>query len=121
MKYEGDTQIVKHDFSKVVRKGRKTIMNKLYTNIGKKLRTLAMVCGGIGIFCMAVGIIVELLTFFDSFNGVLLLSCGLSGLLALLSSWPLYAFGQLVDDVHQMAGNGAVQTSADPADDLPEL
>ncbi len=121
MKHEGDTQIVKHAFSKVVRKGRKTIMNKLYTNIGKKLRTLAMVCGGIGIVCMAVGIVVELLTFFDSFNGVLLLSCGLSGLLALLSSWPLYAFGQLVDDVHQMAGNGAVQNTAAPADDLPEL
>ena len=36
-------------------------MKKLYSNIGKKLRGLAMVCGGIGIFCIAVGVIVELL------------------------------------------------------------
>ncbi|WP_294553257.1 hypothetical protein [uncultured Pseudoflavonifractor sp.] len=97
------------------------MMKKLYSNIGKKLTTLAMVCGGIGIFCIAVGVIVELLTFFDSFNGILLLSCGLGGLLCLLSSWPLYAFGQLVDDVHQLAGNGSIQASASPVDELPEL
>ena len=71
-----------------MRKEGNTIMNKLYSNIAKKLRTLAMVCGGIGIVCMAVGIIVELLTFFDTFNGVLLVSCGGSGLVVLLSSWP---------------------------------
>lgn len=95
-------------------------MNKLYSNIGKKLRTLAMVCGGIGLFCIAVGVVVELLTFFDTFNGVLLVSCGGGGLVILLSSWPLYAFGQLVDDVHQMAGSGSVQKAAE-ADQLPEL
>ena len=95
-------------------------MNKLYSNIGKKLRVLAMVCGGIGIFCIAVGVIVELLTFFDSFNGVLLASCGGGGLVVLLSSWPLYAFGQLVDDVRQIAENGGVQKAA-AAEQLPEL
>ena len=81
-------------------------MEKLYTNIGGKLRTLAKICGAIGIVCFCIG--------------VLILTLGILGLLCLISSWPLYAFGQLVDDVHKMSG-GSVISGGSASDDLPEL
>lgn len=88
------------------------LMGKLYGNIGGKLRILAMVCGALGIVCIAIGLFLELVTFFDAFNGIVLVTCGVLGLACLLASWPLYAFGQLVDDVHKMAENSAQPKAA---------
>ena len=95
-------------------------MEKLYTNIGGKLRTLAKICGAIGIVCFCIGVLIELVTMFDVFNGMLILTLGILGLLCLISSWPLYAFGQLVHHVHKMSGGPAI-TGGSASDDLPEL
>ena len=96
----------------------KNFFDKMYSNIGGKLRTLAKVCGVIGIVCAVICVLVEVFTAFDSFEGILAVSGLVLGLLCVVTSWPLYAFGQLVDDVHAIsAGAGKAPVS----DDLPDL
>lgn len=92
----------------------------LYGNVGRKLKILAQVCGIIGIVCFLLAFLIELLTMFDAFNGLLLLTMGLLGILCIISSWPLYAFGQLVEDVQLIRSGASKQKDAD-ADELPDL
>ncbi len=92
----------------------------LYGNVGRKLKILAQVCGIIGIVCFLLAFLIELLTMFDAFNGLLLLTMGLLGILCIISSWPLYAFGQLVEDV-QLIRSGASKQKDAGADELPDL
>lgn len=91
----------------------------MYDNIGSKLRTVAMVCGIIGVIGAGIGLLALL-----SGGGAIGLAAIVSGLLALISSWPLYAFGQITDDIHAMRNGTAApsgQTAAVVDDDLPEL
>ncbi len=97
----------------------KNFFDKMYSNVGRKLRTLAKVCGVIGIVCAAICVLAEVVTMFDTFNGIMAVSGLMLGLLCVVSSWPLYAFGQLVDDVHAIRDGGAGK--APVSDDLPDL
>lgn len=91
----------------------------MYSNVGNKLRTLARLCGVIGIVCAAICVLAEVITMFDEFNGIVAVSGLVLGLLCVVSSWPLYAFGQLVDDVHAIRDGGAGKASV--SDELPDL
>ena len=93
-------------------------MDVLFSNIGNKLMLLAKILAGIGIVCFCIAVVIEVVTLFDAFNGLLLLSMGLSGVLILVSSWPIYAFGQLVNDVHRMSAGGAARPAPDQLPDL---
>lgn len=97
----------------------RNFLDKMYSNVGNKLRTLARLCGVIGIVCAAICVLAEVITMFDEFNGIVAVSGLVLGLLCVVSSWPLYAFGQLVDDVHAIRGGGAGKAPA--SDELPDL
>lgn len=97
----------------------KNFFDKMYSNVGGKLRALAKICGVIGIICAAICVLAELITMFDEFNGIVAVSGLVLGLLCVVSSWPLYAFGQLVDDVHAIRDGGAGK--APVSDELPDL
>lgn len=47
----------------------------------------------------------------------------LGGFAAIVSCWPLYGFGMLIDDVHAMRvrGSAAAPVAEEAADELPEL
>lgn len=97
----------------------KNIFDKMYSNVGGKLRTLARICGIVGIVCAAICVLAEVVTMFDTFNGIVAVSGLVLGLLCLVSSWPLYAFGQLVDDVHAIREGSTGK--APVSDELPDL
>ena len=72
----------------------------MYNNVGKKIMELAQI---IGWLCFVAGIIA----------GIILLATGKQigwavlggGVVELVSSFFLYGFGQLVNDIHEMKGN----------------
>ena len=91
----------------------------MYSDVGKKIMGLAKVCSWI-IFISS--IIICLCYIIDGWGWYIdplaWIWLGI-GVLSFIASWPLYGFGQLVDDVHAMRN----QTTA-PAtqnDELPEL
>ena len=98
------------------------MLDNLYTNVGDKLCTVAKVCGFIGVVAAAIGL-------GATFLGIVvdddLLYTGIpalvSGLLSLISSWPLYAFGQITNDIQEMKKNVSGKPTAKPASTLPEL
>ena len=95
----------------------KKLENLLYSNVGKKIKMLALITGIIGMLAVIVGLI------------LLLVGCGGeddllivgpivagSGLVLWVSTWPLYAFGQITEDVHNGVGKGTSKPEK-----LPEL
>ena len=93
-------------------------MKKLYSNIGDKVCKVAMVCGCIGIVCAIIGFFIWAGNSFDEIAGLILAAIGV---FCLLSSWPLYAFGQITNDVHAMRTSAPAKVSAPQYSDLPEL
>lgn len=91
-------------------------MNKLYSNIGTKVCRLAMFCGLLGI----VGMIGSIILFAAEGAEIGIIAL-LSSVVCILSSWPLFAFGQMTNDVHKMAAGGVKQKNAVFSDELPEL
>ena len=89
-------------------------MRKLYSNVGKKVQTLAKFGGIVGVISVVLGII---LLFVETVAGVAL---GVLGLILVLGSLPMYAFGQITEDVHEMK-NCVAGTSGKIVNDLPEL
>lgn len=95
----------------------------MYSNIGGKLRTLAGILGTIGILATGLGLLLVLISFGNGGGRALVtlvpgLVLGVIGLLEIVSTWPLYAFGQMVEDVHALrTGNCEKQQS----DELPDL
>lgn len=90
-------------------------VKKMYSKVGKKIMTLAKVSGWMG---FAGGIILWL-TFLAN-NAFIAWFGFFIGIFSFITSWPLYGFGQLVDDVHAMRN----QTSEPPIaqnDELPDL
>lgn len=96
------------------------MMDKLYTDIGDKLKMLAKICGTVGIACGVIGILVMVVTGFDDESVILGLVSIVSGIITLVSSWPLYAFGQLVNDV-SIIKNKAPKEETVEAFELPEI
>ena len=77
-------------------------VKRFYSNIGNKVCKVAKVCGAIGIVCAIIGLICLIYGLCD--NEMTVVICGASsavlGIVSLISSWPLYAFGQITNDVH---------------------
>ena len=79
-------------------------MNKLYSNIGNKVCAVAKVCGFIGVACTVIGLFCLVFWFSSSDDEFLVFGSflSISGIVSLISSWPLYAFGQITNDIHAM-------------------
>ena len=94
----------------------KKIENLLYSNISKKIKMLALITGIIGMLAVIVGLI--LLVGCGGEDDLLIVGPVVagSGLAVWVSTWSLYAFGQITEDVHNGAGKGTSKP-----DRLPEL
>ena len=135
------------------RRGLAGFVSNFYSDVGGSLQLLAKICGvlylimGIlGVVAIVLGIIILLLQLFGlippSFDPLSLLMAGLaiivSALILAVSTWPLYAFGQITADLHAIRKDGVrasgaaevpaegsaapgTGTSADNPDELPEL
>lgn len=75
----------------------------MFDNVGRKIMTLAKVIGILGIVAMCVSAILFLVGLFDDELLLILGAIGVgSGLVLLVSSWPIYAFGQITEDVRDL-------------------
>ena len=96
----------------------------MYKDVGKKLMSLSKVIGWIFfIICLLLWLIY--LTNGESSDNWMAWSFFVGGLIGLASTWPMYAFGQLVDDIHEMK-QSAQKTAPAPAAapvimELPDL
>lgn len=88
----------------------------MYKNVGKKIMVLAQACGWI---CLIGGGIAAISFFGEDEPVAGWISLAVAAI-GFISSWPLYGFGQMVDDVNAIRGQ-ASGASAQPADELPEL
>lgn len=93
------------------------VKNNIFNDVGKKIQNYAVITLIIDIVAVLVLAIIELFSgnFFAMF---IYLLCGLG--YALIFAMPIYAFGQLVEDVHQTNVN-TTKTSVTDTDELPEL
>ena len=97
-------------------------MNNLYKNIGDKVCKWAVFCGWVGVFAVVIGMICMLLWLDgDDVFMILGIACMASGVLSVISSWPLYAFGQITNDIHAMQESGLGMAAAKQEEELPEL
>lgn len=92
----------------------------MYKNVGKKIMVLAQVCGWT---CLIAGVIAWLYFLCndysrDNYIGWICLAAAVIGL---VSSWPLYGFGQIVDDVNAMRKSAEKPAEAASSEELPEL
>ncbi len=90
----------------------------MYKNDGQKIMMLAQLCGWI---CLIGGTIAALIFWTDDSRGNNFIGSiiFISGIVSFLSSWALYGFGQLVDDVNAMRNGKSAEVV--PDDELPEL
>lgn len=135
-------------------RGFKGFVGSFYTNVGGKLQLLAkisgvvcLILGFLGVVMMLLSVLLLLLQLFGLLSPYFEpLSLTLSGLIAVVSAlllavstWPLYAFGQIVADLHairqdgvrasgtagEAEGTGSAAPKASAAqenpDELPEL
>ena len=135
-------------------RGFKGFVGSFYTNVGGKLQLLAkisgvvcLILGLLGVVMMILSVLLLLLQLFGLLSPYFEpLSLTLSGLIAVVSAlllavstWPLYAFGQIVADLHairqdgvrasgtagEAEGTGSAAPKASAAqenpDELPEL
>lgn len=79
-------------------------MYRMYHNIGEKVCKLAKICGIFGVLCIIGGLIFLVGLVFESEDWAWPIACGviLYGVLSIIGSWPLYAFGQITNDIHAM-------------------
>lgn len=128
------------------RRGLSGFVGSFYTGVGGKLQLLAkiggalcLVLGILGVVLILLGVLVLLLQLVglipSGFEPTSLMLGGLIGmvgaLLLAVSTWPLYAFGQITADLHAIRKGGisasAPESAAQPAasrenpDELPEL
>lgn len=92
----------------------------MYKNVGKKIMVLAQVLGWL---LLIAGIIVGLVYLSNSYSGddmigVIALA---TGVVSFISSWFLYGFGQLVNDVNVIKNKSKNEKQEQPKDELPEL
>lgn len=89
----------------------------MYKDIGKKIMLLAVAFGWI--IGIASGIAACYFFYeYDILLGVITL---VTAIVSILMTWPLYGFGQLVDDVHAMRHAPKQETAPVQSDELPEL
>ncbi len=76
----------------------------MYNNIGKNLKGIASIVGVIGMLICAIGVIVFFSEIGEGFEAAFYnaLAFIISGAVILISSWPLYAFGDITENVDKM-------------------
>ena len=84
----------------------------MYKNIGKKIKLLAKICG---LVLLAVGVLGGA---YFAFNGRwpddnLIAPFFAVGIVGFLSSWPLYGFGELIENVQSIAAAGKKPENGD--------
>jgi hypothetical protein len=77
-------------------------MNGLYKNIGDKVCKVAKFCGVLSVIFVLLGLLFVIIGINDYddyllFSGIATVAFGVVGVVA---SWPLYAFGQITNDIH---------------------
>ncbi len=92
----------------------------MYSNVGKKIMILAQVLGWV---LLGAGIILFLVVLSHGRSGKFLTGgIGLAvGIFGFISSWFLYGFGQLVDDVNAIRNTPKEDNEKVVSDELPEL
>ena len=117
-------------------RGFKGFVASFYTNVGGKLQLLAkisgvvcLILGLLGVVIMLLSVLLLLLQLFGLLSPYFEpLSLTLSGLIAVVSAlllavstWPLYAFGQIVGDLHAIRKDGvqASNTAGETAETGP--
>ncbi len=78
------------------------ITAKLYNNVGKVLMVVAKIIGVFGVLAVAGGIIAVIVILIAGSDYDMPIALGVlsGGITLFISSFPLYAFGQVADDVH---------------------
>lgn len=88
----------------------------MFKNVGKKIMTLAKVLTILDL----VGAIIIGIAFDEGFLGFIYGI--LIGVFAVIMCWPIYGFGQLVDDVHAMRKGMAIPSKTIVEEnEIPEL
>lgn len=91
----------------------------MYENVGGKIKVCAVVTGWV--LCL-VGIFTGLALL--KISVIFTLLCFMGGALGLVGSWPLYGFGQLIEDVSALRSRREappVEQNQCTTDELPEL
>ena len=92
----------------------------MYENVGGKIKVCAVVTGWVT--CIA-GFITGI-ALAEKFGILAVLLCFAGGALGLVGSWPLYGFGQLIEDVSALRSRREappLEQTATTTDELPEL
>lgn len=79
--------------------------DRVYSDIGNKICALAKICGVLGLIVGVLGaVVLVLLTLILGDEEAIFLApvVAVSGIAAVIASWPLYAFGQMVQDIHMI-------------------
>ena len=90
----------------------------MYENVGKKIMMLAKVLGWI---FLAAGVIAFIVLLAMEFSDGIAFASLAGGVLMYISSWFLYGFGQLVDDVRIIRNAPPIAKNEVVSDELPEL
>ena len=90
-------------------------MRKFYSNVGNKIKILAQFGAILGIIVVIAGIVVSIGESPEA--GIAL---AVSGLFLILGSLPMYAFGQITEDVREIR-NSTNGSSCKIDNDLPQL
>lgn len=87
----------------------------MFKNVGKKIMSFAKVYMVLGIIA---AVLWSLISLFDE-EIILAVIWIAAGFGFILSAWMIYAFGQIVDDVHRMTKGDEVETVK--TEEIPEL
>ena len=90
----------------------------MYGNVGRKIMRLARVLGWI---FLGAGIMTACVLASYHLKFYIVIIPLITGPLLFLSSWILYGFGQLVDDVHVMRNAPMETEKGAVSDELPEI
>ena len=84
----------------------------MYEDVGKKIQVLAKICGWTVLVLGVIGFFVVLTN--EYVSNLLAWGSLFAGLMGLVSTWLLYGFGQLIDDIHDMRIKNKLQIQNSP-------
>lgn len=91
----------------------------MFQNIGKKLCGLAKFLAVFGVLAIVAGVVCLVWGLLNkNALGLVGLGCIAGGVVEIISTWPLYAFGQLTDDVHALRVTACDQPAPEYSLDL---
>ncbi len=89
----------------------------MYSNIGGKIKLLAQIYG----WLVLIGGLLAFFILLGDYDFDEIFYVPLLALTGFASSWPLYGFGQLIDDVREMKESRKGQPEEVKPDELPEI